>query len=218
MTSSTSLLVLLSLVTSSLSQEDCGDDCIGVYDPVCGEDGVTYPNSCVASCFHAMIICDEECPCDEPCGNGCPEYYQPVCGDDGHVYDNVCFANCNGAIVSCEGTVCPCQVTLSRPKNCGTRKKVARQPLLQDCVCTDEFNPVCGLDGMDYGNPCEAGCAGTGVQCYGDCPCPVGPPNGLHFLLLGLVSLILLYYLPMPSLSNPAGLQLRRDLLPRLRL
>eukprot|EP00090_Calanus_glacialis_P011424 TRINITY_DN19831_c0_g1_i1.p1 TRINITY_DN19831_c0_g1~~TRINITY_DN19831_c0_g1_i1.p1 ORF type:complete len:107 (+),score=24.31 TRINITY_DN19831_c0_g1_i1:179-499(+) len=40
-----------------------------------------------------------------------------------------------------------------------------------DCVCIALYSPVCGVDGQTYSNSCEAGCAGVGVQCQGECPC-----------------------------------------------
>ena len=52
---------------------------------------------------------------------------------------------------------------------------------LLGCSCTDTFDPVCGVNGMDYPNPCEATCKGTSMECKGSCPCgkrvSVPPPT-----------------------------------------
>jgi len=41
-----------------------------------------------------------------------------------------------------------------------------------NCLCTLEFNPVCGTNSITYGNECEAMCEGVEVECEGECPCP----------------------------------------------
>src|SRR5512135_2148615 len=37
------------------------------------------------------------------------------------------------------------------------------------CVCTLEYNPVCGADNLTYGNPCMAACSNMTIAHSGKC-------------------------------------------------
>lgn len=38
-----------------------------------------------------------------------------------------------------------------------------------DCICTMQYEPVCGCDGKTYGNACEAAYASIRVVSKGEC-------------------------------------------------
>lgn len=144
--------------------------CPSDYNPVCGNDGNTYPNLCSLLCqrtSNSDINIANEGACSQTVTTtcSCPKELIEVCGSDGITYNNPCELNCATAKNS--------MLRLSYFGKCdhGGVNVVENVP----CVCTADYKPVCGTDGKTYPNKCSMLCqrgANPSIEVGSEGPCP----------------------------------------------
>merc|ERR1719331_1051240 len=169
--------------------------------PVCGKDGKTYNNACLAKCAGVEVTANGRCKQKPGSGSGSGKRpgsgsgsgkrpgsgsgkkpgptKRPVVGSHYCTYgpDKACFKT--GWPSCCHsdrsGSKCP----KVRP---GCDVVVTRRPSVtlatkpKACVCPMVMMPVCGKDGKTYNNACLAKCAGVEVAANG--PCKQKPGSG----------------------------------------
>uniref|UniRef100_I3LGD9 Agrin n=1 Tax=Sus scrofa TaxID=9823 RepID=I3LGD9_PIG len=155
----------------------CQQTCSGLYDPVCGSDGVTYGSACeleaTACALGQEIRVARRGPCDRcgqcrfgalceaetgrcVCPSECVASAQPVCGSDGHTYASECELH----VHACTHQISLHVASAGHCQTCGESVcAFGAVCLAGQCVCPrcehPPPGPVCGSDGVTYRSACE---------------------------------------------------------------
>lgn len=125
--------------------------CPSVDDPVCGCDDVSYSNECEANAKGISVAEYRACEVEVPQGSACGGERNAAC-ERGEYCHYPSSANCGAA------------------DQTGTCERIPDD-------CPDDESPVCGCDGITYGNACKAHAADTSVANEG--PCEPPPSDGI---------------------------------------
>ena len=150
--------------------------------PVCGSNGKTYCNECLAKANCQFEFTKGPCSCEKGRPKPCPKNYDPVCASNGETYGNACLAEADCEFKWTYGECCKDTAHKCNPKKCKKSQMFAKScqaTCAVRCLKDKKFaKKKCPKDKKKKCPPKGKLLDCTDPKTKKACPvsCPTGPP------------------------------------------